>query len=176
MTKDESLEKMVFDFTDAALFGEEQAASWWESSDTVRSAGMSKAVFSIQRSVRFQRALLFAIFNPQPNGAGFAGMKTNITFTDEQLKAKSQGFLLKLRGQGQLQYWKVVLTNSDQLGLPLLYTYEHKFNLHSLNKGEMEEVHLPLTEIGAFGLQTFGGVYDDFKKSGVGSLEIDSVS
>ena len=35
---------------------------------------------------------------------------------------------------------QVVLTNSDQLGLPLLYTYEHKFNLHSLNKGEMEEV------------------------------------
>jgi len=196
MTKDESLEKMVFDFTDAALFGEEQAASWWESSDTVRSAGMSKAVFSLQRSVRFQRALLFAIINPQPNGAGFAGMKSNITFSDEQLKVKPQGFLLKLRGQGQLQYWKVVLTNSDQLGLPLLYTYEHKFPLRSLNNGEMEEVHLPLTEfaaffrgqqvedappldltkIGAFGLQTFGGVYDDFKQSGVGSLEIDSIS
>ena len=31
-------------------------------------------------------------------------------------------------------------------------------------------------QIGAFGLQTFGGVYDDFKQSGVGTLEIDSVS
>ena len=30
------MEKMLFDFTDPALFGEEQAASWWESSDTVR--------------------------------------------------------------------------------------------------------------------------------------------
>ena len=28
---------------------------------------MSKAVFSLQRSVRFQRALLFAIINPQVN-------------------------------------------------------------------------------------------------------------
>ena len=36
MTKEESLEKMLFDFTDPALFGEEQAGSWWESSDTVR--------------------------------------------------------------------------------------------------------------------------------------------
>ena len=189
---------MIFDFTDAAIFGEEQAASWWESSDTVRweqlqqfgkvfttvyykiklirSAGMSKAVFSLQRSVRFQRALLFAIINPQvtflslgtwslfmlfcvckfscfpesrtqyylnfdllfilclgsnswkavpafkfnlnfslspsedieeenfydqtvsqpntftfqPNGAGFAGMKTNITFSDQQLKVNFQ--------------------------------------------------------------------------------------
>ena len=34
----------------------------------------------------------------------------------------------------------MVLTNSDQLGLPLLFTYEHKFHLHSLNNGEMEEV------------------------------------
>jgi len=197
MTKDGSVEKMLFDFTDPALFGEEQAASWWESSDTVRSAGMSKAVFSLQRSVRFQRAVLFAMINPQPNGAGFAGVKSNVNFSSEEhLQAKPQGFLLKLRGQGQLQYWKVVLTDSDQLGLPLLYSYEHKFHLHSINNGEMEEVHLPLTEfaafyrgqqvenappldltkIGAFGLQTFGGVYDEFKQSGVGTLEIDSVS
>merc|ERR1711971_1297663 len=196
MTKDGSVEKMLFDFTDPALFGEEQAASWWESSDTVRSAGMSKAVFSLQQSVRFQRAVLFAMINPQPNGAGFAGVKSNVNFSEELLQAKPQGFLLKLRGQGQLQYWKVVLTDSDQLGLPLLYTYEHKFHLHSLNNRQMEEVHLPLTEfaafyrgqqvedappidltkIGAFGLQTFGGVYDEFKQSGVGSLEIDSIS
>jgi len=187
--------KMLFDFTDPKIFGEEEAASWWESSDTVRSAGMSKAVFSLQRSVRFQRAVLFAMINPQPNGAGFAGVKSNISFSEEDLRTKPQGFLLKLRGQGQLQYWKVVLTNSDQLDLPLLYTYEHKFRLNSLNN-EIEEVHLPLTEfaaffrgqqvedappldltkIGAFGLQTFGGVYDDFKQSGVGTLEIDSVS
>merc|ERR1712172_152245 len=177
MTKDGSVEKMLFDFTDPALFGEEQAASWWESSDTVRSAGMSKAVFSLQRSVRFQRAVLFAMINPQPNGAGFAGVKSNVNFSSEEhLQAKPQGFLLKLRGQGQLQYWKVVLTDSDQLGLPLLYSYEHKFHLHSINNGEMEEVHLPLTKFGAFGLQTFGGVYDEFKQSGVGTLEIDSVS
>ena len=31
-------------------------------------------------------------------------------------------------------------------------------------------------QIGAFGLQTFGGVYDEFKQSGVGTLEIDSIS
>ena len=35
---------------------------------------------------------------------------------------------------------QVVLTDSDQLNLPLLYTYEHKFPLRSLNNGEMEEV------------------------------------
>merc|ERR1712088_515452 len=122
-TKEQQGKKMLFDFTDPKIFGEEQAASWWESSDTVRSAGMSKAVFSLQRSVRFQRAVLFAMINPQPNGAGFAGVKSNVNFSSEEhLQAKPQGFLLQLRGLGQLQYWKVVLTDSDQLGLPLLYT------------------------------------------------------
>ena len=32
------------------------------------------------------------------------------------------------------------------------------------------------SQIGAFGLQTFGGVYDNFKQSGAGALEIDSIS
>ena len=43
--------------------------------------------------------------------------------------------------------FQVVLTNSDQLGLPLLYTYEHKFALHSLNNDEMEEVRTDYEEV-----------------------------
>ena len=35
-TKVEQGKKMLFDFTDPKIFGEEEAASWWESSDTVR--------------------------------------------------------------------------------------------------------------------------------------------
>ena len=35
---------------------------------------------------------------------------------------------------------------------------------------------LDLEKIGTFGLQTFGGVYDEFKQSGVGSLEIDLIA
>ena len=35
---------------------------------------------------------------------------------------------------------------------------------------------LDLENIGTFGLQTFGGVYDEFKQSGVGSLEIDLIA
>ena len=37
----------------------------WRVNSITRSAGMSKAVFSLQRSVRFQRAVLFAMINPQ---------------------------------------------------------------------------------------------------------------
>ena len=35
-TNEQQGKKMLFDFTDPKIFGEEEAASWWESSDTVR--------------------------------------------------------------------------------------------------------------------------------------------
>ena len=75
---------------------------------------MSKAVFSLQKSKVFQRAVMFAIINPQPNGAGFAGVKSNVTFEDVDGK---EGVLLQCKGQGSLKYWKVVLTDSEFLGL-----------------------------------------------------------
>ena len=35
---------------------------------------------------------------------------------------------------------------------------------------------LDLAKVGVFGLQTFGGVYDEFKQAGVGALEIDFIA
>ena len=45
---------------------------------------MSKAGFTLQKSRIFQRAVLFALLNPQPNGAGFAGVKTNLSLELEK--------------------------------------------------------------------------------------------
>ena len=50
----------------------------FEYSDTVRGAGMSKATLTLQSLTKDiigveQRAVFFALLNPQPNGAGFAG-------------------------------------------------------------------------------------------------------
>ena len=153
---------------------------------------MSKAVFSLQVSPLFQRAVMFAMINPQPNGAGFAGVKTNLSLAGHDGK---EGVLLRVRGQGALQHWKVVLTDSEFLGLTKLYTYEAKFALN-LGSEEFQTIELPFSEfkafyrgqevpdapvmdlkkIGAFGLQTFGGVYDEFKQRGAGSLEMDFVA
>ena len=69
---------------------------------------MSKAVLSLQKSKVFQRAIMFAVINPQSNGAGFAGVKINVTFEDVDGK---EGILLQCRGQGSLKYCKVVLTD-----------------------------------------------------------------
>jgi hypothetical protein len=129
----------------------------------------------------FQRAEMFAVINPQPNGAGFAGVKSNVTFEDVDGK---EGVLLQCRGHGSLKYWKVVLlTDSEFLGLTKLYTYEAKFPVN-LDSEDFETVVHPFSEfkafykgqeiqgapkmdlkkIGAFGLQTFGGVYDELKQ------------
>merc|ERR1711892_1345945 len=72
--------QMIIDFTSSEAFGETEASLWYESSDTVRTPGMSKAVFGLQKSKLFQRANFFALLNPQDNGACFAGIKRNITF------------------------------------------------------------------------------------------------
>ena len=97
--------------------------------------------------------------------------------------------------QGNLKHWKIVLTNEEfSTGYPK-YTYEAKFEVN-LGSEEFETIRIPFEEfkayyrgavvldappldlkkIGLFGFQTFGGVYDEFKQQGVGSLEIDIVA
>ena len=76
----------------------------------VREPGKSKASFVLQKSRLFQRAIFFALLNPQPNGAGFAGVKYNLT---ETLENNSEGFEIKCRGNGDIRYWKIVLNVKD---------------------------------------------------------------
>merc|ERR1719233_1236913 len=136
----------IFNFNSETEFSSEAIQAWYESSDTVRNAGMSKAVISLQKSPMFQRVVMFAVINPQPNGAGFAGVKTNISLAGYDGR---EGVLLRARGQGALQYWKVVLTDSKFLGLTKLYTYEANFSVN-LGSEEFQTIELPFTEFKAF--------------------------
>lgn len=182
----------LFNFTSGDL------GSWKEISDIVRKPGMSKGVLSLQRTRVYQRAVMFAMINPQPNGAGFAGVQTTIP-SSAASHASSTGLRLKVRGQGQLKYWKVVLTDQSQVGSMKRLDYEMKFKVEtdmSVCNRQFEIVELPfsdfkayergkevkdappldLTKTGVFGFQAFGGVYDSYKQEGTGSLEIDYVS
>lgn len=96
---------MLFDFTTMSDLDE-----WTEQSDTVREVGMSKAVIVLQRTQQFQRAVVFTLLNPQPNGAGFAGVRTNTQF-DLSNYSKIQ---VHLRGQGQNSGYKIVLRHKMQ--------------------------------------------------------------
>merc|ERR1719348_922570 len=187
--------KIIYNFASENDFASEDVDNWWESSDTVREPGKSKAAFVLQKSKLFQRAVFFAMLNPQPNGAGFAGVKTNVTEEFGLLSENSEGFYFICRAQGNLKHWKIVLTNEEfGTGSPK-YTYEAKFEVN-IDSEDFETIKIPfadfkafyrgavvfdappldLQKIGLFGFQTFGGVYDEFKQQGVGSLEIDIVA
>jgi len=192
MSEDTSVDIVkIFDFTTGS---EDQIDDWWEVSDTVREPGMSKAGFTIQKSRLFQRAVFFALINPQPNGAGFAGIKTNLSLELDKT-GQGEGLLLQLRSQGDLKVWKVVMTNTEFSGETAPYSYEAKFRVTQDHK-DFQRINIPFTDfqayyrgalvpdapplklekIGTFGLQSFGGVYDEYKQSGVGSLEIDFIA
>ena len=79
-----------------------------------REPGKSKASFVLQKSRLFQRAIFFALLNPQPNGAGFAVVKTNLTLDLGEAGAQSEGFIVQCRAQvswtGKISS-KCILTN-----------------------------------------------------------------
>lgn len=116
---------MLFDFTNV-----QSVDDWREVSDTVRTVGKSKAVLTLQTSQLFQRAVFFTLLNPQPNGAGFAGVRklTNLDLSGYK------NIEITCRGQGQNSHYKVSLghrgKNSDED-----LSYEQFFTVKLQNLG-----------------------------------------
>lgn len=99
-------------------------SDWIEQSDTVRTVGKSKAVIVLQKTQIFQRAVFFTLLNPQPNAAGFAGVRTetnlNLTgYTDININC---------RAQGENSGYKIVLRHRGENNEPFP-TYEQFFNV-----------------------------------------------
>ena len=152
----------------------------------VRQPGMSKATILLHKAQLFQRAIFFALLNPQPNGAGFAGVRTSVDF---DLSGFSS-IKMKVRGQGQATNFKITLKHHGEVGdgSP---SYEQFFTATQ----EFQELNFPLNEfkpywrgqplqnaepldstnITSFGFQLYGGVYEEHKQSGPATLEIDWV-
>lgn len=191
---------LTFLFSDAKLFTEKDLGLWFESSDTVRGAGMSKATLTLQSLTKDiigveQRAVFFALLNPQPNGAGFAGMKRwiNETEFEDSTLTGDPGVILRARAQG-LNYWKVILYHKMQNVDPYV-TYEGFFEMPS-NRTVFSDVEinidsflpyfrgrqvsdagkLDVTKIAGIGVQAYGGVYVEHKQAGPGTLEMESLA
>ena len=104
-----SAEQILFDFTNASSTS--TIDDWVEISDTERDVGKSKAVLVEQKTQQFQRAVFFTLLNPQPNGAGFAGVAyRNRTF---DLGAFT-GLKLSVRAQGENFFYKVILRHHNE--------------------------------------------------------------
>ncbi|XP_043672444.1 uncharacterized protein LOC122631170 [Vespula pensylvanica] len=171
----------LFDFTRM-----DNMNDWQEISDTVRTVGKSKATLVLQKTQVFQRAIFFTLLNPQPNGAGFAGVRTrvNLNLTDFET------IVITCRGQGKNNHYKAVLRHKG-LDSNKDLSYEQFFQVPMSNE-EFSTVSLKLDSfkpyyrgqeipdgepldvenITMFGLQVYGGVYLPFKQSGVSALEI----
>ena len=181
---------MLFDFTVLP-----NLENWVESSDTVREVGMSKASLVLQITQKYQRAILFTLLNPQPTGACFAGFRSPTDFDSSKYKAVQ----LRLKGvKGDLWRYKILLTNQKQ---SYQRSYETSFNVNVACRCKRIQgacncefdITLPMRDFKAYyrgkpdpeapplnagnvcslGIQTAGGVYEDQKQSGVGSVEID---
>lgn len=175
--------QIIFDFTKL-----DNVDDWIEQSDPVREVGMSKAVLSLQKTRIFQRAIFFALLNPQPNGAGFAGVRKLEYFGDLQDYNELQ---INCRSQGEFNGFKVVLRHRGLNDEPN-YTYEQMFDGP---RDGFKVVRLPFEEfkpyfrgrlvnttekldtsnITGFGFQFYGGVYLPVKQSGPATLEIEWV-
>lgn len=185
LTSSTNANKMtLFDFTKMP-----DLDGWRESSDTVREVGKSKAAITLQRTQVFQRAIFFTLLNPQPNGAGFAGVRTVTNFD----LADCKNLEITLRAQGENDRYKVVLRHK-YLHAESDPSYEQFFTAPKSDV-EFSTVTLPLSNfkpyhrgmimndtepldtsnITMFGLQIYGGVYLPYKQRGVSALELETV-
>nr|VZI43778.1 unnamed protein product [Spirometra erinaceieuropaei] len=165
---------LLFDFGTLHDFSD-----WIEVSDTVRVGGKSKAIIAPHRGSNFSCAIFFFLLDPLPNGACFAGVKYNGTRWN---LTEYDGIEAELRRTGSNEWFKVVF---DQR-----YSYEKQFQAPS----DFGTIRFPFSEMKAyhwgkpvddapplnkstldFGIQAFGGVFESFKQSGPGSLQINWV-
>merc|ERR1712137_876539 len=169
-----------FDFTVA----DADTSGWVEMSDTRREVGMSKAVFPIQKTQVYQRAVFFALLNPQPSGAGFAGVDTEVKFNLSQCTTLD----LRLRAGGEYSAFKVTLYHKSE-EVDVNYSYEQFFqgprefqvvrlllaDFKAYFRGFLIEDAEPLdtSDITRFGLQFMGGFTEGLYQSGPATLEVD---
>jgi len=160
-------------------------SGWSELSDTTRQEGKSKAALVIQKTKVFRRAILFTLLNPQPNGAGFAG----VTKTGDLDLSSFETIQMKIRTQGAYNGFKFILRNNNES------EDEYPSYCYFIEGpvGDFEVVSMPLSDfkpyrrgrrlddkfildkahITSIGIQTYGGIYQPKKQSGVAALEIE---
>ncbi|VUZ42410.1 unnamed protein product [Hymenolepis diminuta] len=112
---------------------------------------------------------------PLPSGACFAGVVSLVTFNADSY----DGVAVKLKRTGKNEWFKILFKQR--------YSYEYFFKAPEY----FEEIKFPFSDFKPyhwgkrvnttrsldskclhFGVQIFGGVYEDYKQSGNGSLEI----
>lgn len=85
---------------------------------------MSKAVLTLQKTQLFQRGIFFTLLNPQPNGAGFAGVRIPVNWD----LSEYNNIEIKCRAQGHNEHYKLVLRHKG-LAANEDISYEQTFDV-----------------------------------------------
>ena len=123
----------LFDFTNVKNLDD-----WVETSDTVRTVGMSKAVLTLQKTQVFQRAILFTLLNPQENGAAFAGVRTPTRLDLSNYKTIE----ISCRAQGANENYKIILRHNGMSVQDV--GYEKFFSVRSFSRTTNKQNNNPL--------------------------------
>lgn len=114
---------MLFDFQNAT-----NLSIWSEQSDTVRSAGRSKATFDLYKTQIQQSAIFFSLLNPLPNGACFSGVRTMT-----QLNLDGYQYIhFACKTTGNATVYKIILRHNNLNDEPNP-TFEQKFKVNCYN-------------------------------------------
>jgi hypothetical protein len=182
--------EILFDFTTTSTVD-----TFYESSDTARSVGMSKGSISLIESEEVRRAVFFSLLNPQPDTACFAGVQTK--YEDALDWTAFHSLSVQSRGQGEYATFKVILKDTQSESNSSL-AFEQYFearrdvgntssssfiisalplqNFACSYRGASCDEQLDVASITTFGFQAAGGVYEDsLSQQGVASLEINWV-
>jgi hypothetical protein len=179
--------EILFDFTTTS-----SVDTFYESSDTARSVGMSKGSISLIESEEVRCAVFFSLLNPQPDSACFAGVQKKY---DNPLDWTAfHSLSLQSRGQGEYATFKVILKDSQSesnSSLAFEQYFEARRNISSSSfiisvlplqnfacsyRGASCDERLNVASITTFGFQAAGGVYEEsLSQQGVASLEINWV-
>lgn len=112
---------ILFDFRNASDLN-----GWTEQSDTVRSAGRSKATFDLYKTRTDQSAILFTLLNPLPNGACFGGVRKATQWNLDGY----QNILFSCKTTGNATTYKIVLRHDNMNDEPHP-TFEQKFEVRA---------------------------------------------
>lgn len=173
---------ILFDFQNATDLN-----GWSEQSDTVRSQGKSKATFDLYKTQSKQSAIFFTLLNPLPNGACFGGVRTTTQLNLEEYAY----FGFSCKATGNATTYKIILRH-DNLNDEPHPSFEQKFKV---DQDTETVVKMPISQfkpyyrgriindgptlnvknITSFGIQVAGGVYENFKQSGLSSLVVDQI-
>jgi len=180
---------VLFDFNKYS-----EVSDWIEISDTTRSVGKSKAVMTIVESETVRRAVFFALLNPQPDGACFAGMRKFYN-TPQDWSEYVYIALNRVRNQGENTQYKIIIQDDKSVYNSSL-VFEGFFDVTSFPEDDEGFIYVtyPLDKfictyhgqhcnldvntrhVVSAGLQIFGGVYiENMDQYGPATLELDRI-